>query len=90
MNEYYISYPQSDIHILDYAYPTYINLRFSHNGESYLITRSVRKNKKNPDVRLLLKLKDKSSIIYSILILEVYMNIYIARNSRENIKKYWH
>ena len=37
MNEYYISYPQGDIHILDYAYSTYINLRFSHNGESDLV-----------------------------------------------------
>ena len=90
MNEYYISYPQSDIHMLDYACSTYINLRFSHNGESDLIIRGARKNKTNPDVQLLLKLKDNSSIIYSILILEVYINIYIARNSSENIKKYWH
>ena len=37
MNEYYIHYLQGDIHILDYAYSTYINLRFSHNGESDLV-----------------------------------------------------
>ena len=68
MNKYYTSYPQSDIHILDYTYPTYINLKFTHNGKSYLIIRGVHKNKTKPDVRLLLKLKDKSSMIYSTLL----------------------
>ena len=65
MNEYYISYLLSNIHILGYGYSKYINLKFSHNEKSCLIIRDVHKNKINPDARLLLKLKDKGSIIYS-------------------------
>ena len=67
MNEYYISYPQNDMHILDYVNSTYLNLKFTYNGKSYLIIRGVHRNKKNPDARL--KLKDKGRIIYSTLLL---------------------
>ena len=67
MNEYYISYLLSTIHILSYGYSTYTNLKFSHSEKSYLIIRDVHKNETNPDARLLLKFKDKGSIIYSTL-----------------------
>ena len=64
----YISYLRNNIHILDYAYYTYINTKFSHNEKSYLISRGVHKNKTNPDIQLILKIKDKD-IIYSELLL---------------------
>ena len=51
----YISYLRNNIHILDYAYYTYINTKFSHNEKSYLISRGVHKNKTNPDIQLILK-----------------------------------
>ena len=69
MDEYYISYPKSGIHILDYAYYTYINTNFSHNEKSYLISRGVHKNKTNPNIQLILKIKDKDDIIYAELLL---------------------
>ena len=69
MDEYYISYPKSGIHILDYAYYTYINTNFSHNEKSYLISRGVHKNKTHPDIELILKTKYKDSIIYIALVL---------------------
>ena len=64
----YISYLRNNIHILDYAYYTYVNTKFSHNEKSYLISRGVHKNKTNPDIQLILKIKDKD-IIYSELLL---------------------
>ena len=64
----YISYLRNNIHILDYAYYTYINTKFSHNEKSYLISRGVHKNKTNPDIQLILKIKD-NDIIYSELLL---------------------
>ena len=64
----YISYLRNNIHILDYAYYTYINTKFSHNEKSYLISRGVHKNKTNPDIQLILKIKDKD-ITYSELLL---------------------
>ena len=66
----YISYLRNNIHILDYAYYTYINTKFSHNEKSYLISRGVHKNKTNPDIQLILKIKDKD-ITYSELLLEL-------------------
>ena len=64
----YISYVRNNIHILDYAYYTYINTKFSHNEKSYLISRGVHKNKTNPDIQLILKIKD-NDVIYSELLL---------------------
>ena len=69
MDEYYISYLRSNIHILDYAYYTYINTKCSHNEKSYLISRGVHKNKTNPNIQLILKIKDKDDIIYAELLL---------------------
>ena len=64
----YISYLRNNIHILDYAYYTYINTKFSHNEKSYLISRGVHKNKTNPDIQLILKIKDKDIIYYELLL----------------------
>ena len=69
MEEYYISYPRSNIHVLDYAYYTYRNTKYSHNEKSYVIARGVHKNKIKPDIQLTLKIEDKDSIIYSALLL---------------------
>ena len=64
----YISYLRNNIHILDYAYYTYINTKFSHNEKSYLISRGVHKNKTNPDIQLILKIKDKDIRYYELLL----------------------
>ena len=64
----YISYLRNNIHILNYAYYTYINTKFSHNEKSYLISRGVHKNKTNPDIQLILKIKDKDIIYYELLL----------------------
>ena len=63
MDEYYISYFKKNIQILDHGYYTYINAKFHHNEKSYVIVRSVHKNKTNPDIQLILRKKDKDSII---------------------------
>ena len=69
MDEYYISYLRSNIHMLDYADYTYINNKFSRKEKSYLLSRGVHKNKTNPNIQLILKIKDKDDIIYAELLL---------------------
>ena len=71
MDEYYISYFKKNIHILDHGYYTYINAKFRHNEKSYVIVRSVHKNKTNPDIQLILEIKDKDSIICATLLLAI-------------------
>ena len=60
---------ERNIHILDYGYYTYINAKFRHNKKSYVIVRCVHKNKTNPITQLILKIKDKDSIICTTLLL---------------------
>lgn len=64
MNAHYVSYPKISTHLLDYGLYTYMNLKFTYDGMSYLAARRVNKNKLFPDMRLLLKIiKERLPII---------------------------
>ena len=64
MNAHYVSYPKINMHLLDYGLYTYMNLKFTYDGMSYLAARRVNKNKLFPDMRLLLQI-NKISLLHS-------------------------
>ena len=71
MNQYQISYPKHNIDVFPFKYNFYVNIIFTHDDKSYLVTKIVYEKNLVQDFRLLCDLQNKNSELYSELILAI-------------------
>ena len=62
-------YPKKEIHMMDYGITVHISNIFIHNQKSYVINVCSYKKLEEHYMRILLDIKNKDSIVYSILLL---------------------
>ena len=63
-----LDYPEKEIHVIDYGITVHISNTFIHNQKSYVINVCSYKKMEEHYMRILLDIKNKDSIVYSILL----------------------
>ena len=64
-------YPKKEIHVIDYGVMVHTSKIFIHNQKSYKINVCSNKNLKEHYVRILPDIKNKDSVVYSVLLLGI-------------------